>query len=159
MVESEDFTFEDSDGNEKFDGLFFLWIVLNDVKPSTVVDVQDLEKELEACSLLNQQNNVQVLTKTMEKTWKEIKRLKPGTYDEQRFLTQIFRALLTTTNEDFERSMKNLKDLWVCGNGVCTVTYIITSVNTTYKNLVGDKSWNKTSDKDAKIIALTNSLN
>jgi len=32
-------------------------------------------------------------------------------------------------------------------------------VNTTYKNLVGEKSWNKTSDKDAKIMALTTSLN
>ena len=32
-------------------------------------------------------------------------------------------------------------------------------MNTTYKNLVGEKSWNKTSDKDAKIIALTTSIN
>ena len=37
--------------------------------------------------------------------------------------------------------------------------FIITSVNTTYKNLVGERSWGKTSDKDAKIIALTTSLN
>ena len=100
---------------------------------------------MEYCTLLKQQNNVQILTKQMEKTWKEIKRLKPGTYDERSFLTQLFRALLTTTNKDFERSVNNIKDLWVLGNATCTITYIITSVNTTYKNLVGDKSWGKTS--------------
>ena len=147
MVESEDFTFEDAEGNEKFDGLIFLCIILNDVNPSTVVDVQDLEKELEDCTMLKQQNNVQILTKQMEKTWKEIKRLKPGTYDERRFLSQLFRALLTTTNKDFERSVRNLKDLWVCDDAICTVTYIITLVDTNYKNLVGENPWGKTSDK------------
>ena len=159
MVESEDFTFEDAEGNKKFDGLIFLWIILNDIKPSMVVDVQDLEKELEDCTLLKQQNNVQILTKQMEKTWKEIKRLKPGTYDERRFLIQLFRDLLTTTNEDFERSVRNLKDMWVHGDWICAVTYIITLFNKTYKNLVGEKSWGETSDKDAKIIAMTTSLN
>ena len=67
MVESEDFTFEDSKGNEKFDELIFLCIILNDVNSSAVVDVQDLEKELEECSLLKQQKNVHILTKQMEK--------------------------------------------------------------------------------------------
>ena len=111
-----------------------------------VVDFQDLEKDLKDCTLLKQQNNVQILTKQMEKTWKEIKRMKPGNYDERFLLTHLFRALITKTNENFERSARNLKDLWVRGDATFTITYIITSVNTTYNNLVGEKSWGMTSD-------------
>ena len=43
IVDSEYFKFEDHEVNEKFNGLIFLWIVLNEVNPRTAVDVQDLE--------------------------------------------------------------------------------------------------------------------
>ena len=63
--------------------------------------------------------------------------------------------MLTTTNEDFERAVKNLKDAWIRGDASCTITYVIEVANNSYRNIKGERSWNKTSDKDAKIIALT----
>jgi hypothetical protein len=72
-----------------------------DIRPEIVVDVQDKEKLLEPITLEKCGNNVQTLTRMMEKTWNEIKKIKPGTYDKSRFLTQLFRALKTSSNDDF----------------------------------------------------------
>ena len=119
------------------------------------IDVQDLEEILAEATLHKYGNNVHTLTKSMEKTWKEIKRLKHKTYDDCRFLTQLFRAMLTTTNEDFERAVKNLKDAWIRGDNAISVTYVVEVANNSYRNIKGERSWNKKSDKDAKIIALT----
>ena len=57
-----------------------------------------------------------------------------------RFITQLFWALLTTENEDFERSIKNIKYDWLGGDAKCTVTFIMQKANTFYKNLTGKKS-------------------
>ena len=46
----------------------------------------------------------------MEKLYKEIRRLKLGTYDNNRFLTQLICALETTTNESFERTVEVVKE-------------------------------------------------
>ena len=61
----------------------------------------------------------------MEKLYKETRRLKPGTYDDNRFLTQLFRALETTTNESFDRTVEVVKYKWILGDETCLVTYVI----------------------------------
>ena len=95
----------------------------------------------------------------METIWKEIKQLKPGNYSDSRFLTQLFRALETTSNESFERTVEMLKDLWILQDPKCTVPFVIHTSCTKYVNLVGANKWNVTSAKDTKIIALTTALN
>ncbi len=158
--ESDDYTFEDPlTGDQKRNGVILLYKFLQDVKPSTVIDVQDLESKLSKATLQKYDNDVPKLTREMETIWKEIKRLKPGTYSESRFLTQLFRALETTTNESFERTVETLKDMWILQDPKCTVPFVIQTSSTKYVNLVGANKWNVTSAKDTKIIALTTALN
>ena len=95
----------------------------------------------------------------MEKIFKEIKRLKPGTYGDNRFLTQLFHAMETTTNESFERTVEVVKYKWIMGDPSCTIQYVISSLNTKFRNLEGAGVWNKTSENETKIIALTTALN
>lgn len=159
QVESDAFTFTDNvTGDEIGDGVILLKLILDDVKPSTVIDVQDLEEKLASATLLKHGNNVQTCNREMEKIYKEIRRLKPGTYDDNRFLTQLFRALETTTNESFARTVEFIKDKWIMGDASCTVQYVISTLNNKFRNLEGSGSWNKTSEKDTKIIALATKL-
>ena len=95
----------------------------------------------------------------MEKLYKEIRRLKLGTYDDNRFLTQLFCALETTTNESFEITVEVVKDKFIFGDAICTVAYVIKTCNTKYRNLEGSNVWNKSSNKNNKVIALTTELN
>ena len=85
--------------------------------------------------------------------------MKPGTYNENRFLTQFFRALERTKNEIFERTVEVVKDKLILGYATCTVAYVIITCNTKYLNLEGSNVWNKSSNKDTKIIALNTALN
>ncbi len=158
--DSDDYTFEDAlTGDTICDGVIFLFKILQDVKPSTVIDVQDLENKLAEATLQKYDNDVQKLTREMETIWKEIKRLKPGTYSDSRFLTQLFRAFKTTSNESFERTVKTLKDMWILQDPKFTIPFVIQTGCTKYVNLVGANKWNVTSAKGTKIIALTTALN
>ncbi len=158
--ESDDYTFEDPlTGDQKRDGVILLFKILQDVKPSTVIDVQDLKNKLSKATLQKYNNDVPKLTREMETIWKEIKQLKPGTYSDSCFLTQLFRALKTTSNESLERTDEMLKDLWILQDPKCTIPFVIQTACTKYVNLVGANKWNITSMKDTKIIALTTALN
>ena len=95
----------------------------------------------------------------MENLCKDIRCLKPVTYDDNRFLTQFFCALETMTNDIFERTVEVVKDKWVLGDATCTVVYVIKTCNTKYRNLEVSNVWNKSSNKDTKIISLTTALN
>ena len=102
IVESDRFLFTDNSTREIIgDGVILFKIILNNIKPSTVINVQDLEEKLASANLRGYENNVLSCTREMEKLYKEIRRLKPGTYDNNRFHARLFRALETTTNESF----------------------------------------------------------
>ena len=106
MMELYCFLFTDnSTGDEIGDSVIFLKIILDDIKLSTVPDMQDLEEILALATFRKCKNNVLPCTREMENLYKDIRRLKPGTYDNNRFLTQFFCALETMPNESFERKM------------------------------------------------------
>ena len=67
------FIFETEEGDTKVDGFVLLKKILMNIQPEIVVDMQDREKLLESLTLEKCGNNVQTLTRTMEKTWNEIK--------------------------------------------------------------------------------------
>ena len=52
-----------------------------------------------------------------------------------------------------------VKEKWILGDATCTVAYVIKICNTKYQNLEGSNVWNKSRNKDTKIIALTTELN
>ena len=66
----------------------------------------------------------------MEKIYKDIRCLKTGNYDDSLFLTQFFRALETTTNDSFERTVEVVKEKLIFDDATCTVTYVIKTCNT-----------------------------
>ena len=73
----------------------------------------------------------------MEKLYKEIRHLKSGTYDDNRFLTQLFCALEKLTNESSERTVEVVQDKWSLGDAICTVENVIKTCNIKYQNLEG----------------------
>ena len=148
MVESDRFLFTDnSTGDEIGDGVILLKIILDDIKPRTDIDVQDLEEKLVSVTLQKYENNKLSCTRDVEKLYKDIICLKPGIYDDNRFLTQFFRALETTTNDIFERTVEVVKDKYIFGDATCTVMYVIRTCNTKYRNLEGYNVWNQSSNK------------
>ena len=94
MVESDRFLFTDNyTGDKIIEGAFLLKIVLEVIKPITVINVQDLEEKLASATLQKYENNVLSCTREMEKLFKEIIRLKHRTFNNNRFPTQLFCAL------------------------------------------------------------------
>ena len=83
----------------------------------------------------------------MEDLYKEIRRLNPGTYEDNHFLTQLFRALETTTNEVFDRMVEVVKGKRILGDSTFTVLYVIKPCNTKYRNLEVSNVWNKSGTK------------
>ena len=133
MVESDCFLFMDNLTGERIgDGVILLKIILDGIKPGTVINVQDLEEKLASATLQKYENNLLSCTREMEKLYKEIRRLKPGTYDDNCFLTQLFCALGKTINEIFERTVKAVKYKCILGDATCTIAYVIKICNTKY---------------------------
>ena len=149
MVESDLSLFMDNSTGDKIgDGFILLKIILDDIKPSTVIDVQDLEEKLASVNLQKYENNLLSCTRDIEKLYKEIIRLNPGTYGDNRFLTQFFCALETTMNASLERTVEVVKDKWILGDVTCTFAYVIKTCKIKYRNLEGSNVWNKSSNKD-----------
>ena len=64
MVKKDKFSFKDTEtGDEKYDGVILLKMILDDVKPSVIIDVQDLKDLLASTTLQKHGNNVQTLTR------------------------------------------------------------------------------------------------
>ena len=75
------------------------------------------------------------------------------------FLAELFCAMETTWNESFEHTVKMVKDKWIMGDTACTVQYILSTLHNKVWKLKQAVTWNKISEKDAKIILLTTALN
>ena len=118
-----------------------------------------MEEKLASDNLRKYEDNVLSCTSEIEKLYKEIICLKPETYDDNQFLTQLLCALGKTTNESFERTVEVVIDKWILGDATCTIAYVIKTCNTKYRNLEVSNVWNNSSNKDNDIIALTTALN
>ena len=55
--------------------------------------------------------------------------------------------------------MRVSREKWILGETTCTVAYVIKTCNAKYRDLEGSNVWNKSSNKNTKIIALTTALN
>ncbi len=64
----------------------------------------------------------------------------------------------TTTIASFEQTVEEVKDIWIMGNPMCTIQYVILTLNTKFHNLEGAIVWNKTSEIEMKIIAFEDRL-
>ena len=156
--DEDEITFTSVDGDRKIDGFVLFKKIMMEILPELVVDARDKEKKLEALTLKDTGNNVSVLTRTMETLWKEILRIKPGSYDKDRFMSELFRGLRTSTNKVFLAEVERKRMDWIMKRDGVTPARVIAEVNALYKNLDSEKAWNVLSPEETKIIALTTEI-
>eukprot|EP00957_Ditylum_brightwellii_P200407 15278294-Ditylum_brightwellii.AAC.1 len=93
----------------------------------------------------------------MEELQQEINAQKGETYlKDNTLLTKLFCAVKATTNKKFAAILNQHKMAWITGK-IKDKNTIDDDLTTIYRNMVAEGSWDKTSNKDAKILALTTS--
>ena len=142
-------------GEVYFEGFTLLKMVLSVVKPDIVIDVKDLENKMKSITILKADNNFRTLCTFLEELQQEINAQKGEDYlKDDTLLTELFRAAEATKNEKFAGIVDNHKTQWITGK-ITDKNTIIQDLDKIYRNMVAEGSWGKTSDKDAKILALT----
>jgi hypothetical protein len=140
-------------------GLILLRKIIEISKTKTIIEVHHLKVELDSIKLWpDMENNVRNLTSKILQVLQEI-HAKSGvlSYTERCFITNVFRASLTSQTEKFVTFIDTLKNCWIMGE-VTNQATILTSLDKMYKNMVADGTWVNSSDKDTKIVALTTQL-
>ena len=160
IIENDEskFTFIHSNGTQKLDRFLVLKVLLDDIKPEVVVEVREFEDRLQSLDMKKCNNNVLELTRKMESTWREINKAKPGSYDEGRFIRELFRDINTSTNQDFKSALGSLKRDHTLRRNNVTYASIIEEANSVYKTMMADGEWAAMSASDKKIVALTTKL-
>ncbi len=133
--------------------------ILDVCKPKTIVEVRHLKKELETIALWPMhENNVRLLTTCMMTVLQEIY-AKTGkhSYTDQRFITNLFRALESSPTEKFLSFVDQLKSQWIMEE-ISDPTQIILKLDKMHCNMVADGTWLNTNKKGTKIVALTSAL-
>jgi hypothetical protein len=74
-------------------------------------------------------------------------------YTDQRFITNLFRALSTSPAEKFLLFVNQLKYQWIMEE-ITSSSNIIERLNKMHRNMVADGTWVTTNEKDTKIVAL-----
>ncbi len=160
LTHKNDFSFQDKKtGNIVYSGLILLRKMLEVSKPKTIVKVRHLEKQLDDITLWPQHNNnVCQLTTKMMTILQEI-HAKSGVtlYTNQRFITNLFRALSTSPTEKFLLFVDQLKNQWIMEE-ITSSSNIIERLDKMHRNMVADGSWVTRIKKDTKIVALTSSF-
>ena len=160
LAHKHDFSFKDEKtGNVHYSGLILLRKMLEVSKPETIVEVRHLEKQLDEITLWSEhENNVCQLTTKMITILQEIHAKSGATsYTDQRFITNLFRALSSSPTEKFLLFVDQLKNQWIMEE-ITTSSDIIVKLDKMHKNMVGDGTWVTTNEKDTTIIALTSSF-
>ena len=146
-------------GATVYDGLIVVRMCIAICKPETIVDVRHLEVELDSITLWpTMKNDVRLLTSKMLNLLQEI-HAKSGeaAYTDRRFLTNVFRACLTTPTEKFEVFVEGMKQDWIMEK-LTDRNEVISSLDKMYKNMLAEGTWKNTNEKDTKVVALTSKL-
>ena len=160
LAHKVDFSFiEEKTGQPLYSGLILLRKMMDVCKPETIVEVRHLEQQLETITLWpGHENNVRLLTTKMMTILQEI-HAKTGasSYTDQRFITNLFRAVSTSPTEKFQTFIDTLKSNWIMEE-ISDPAAIILKMDKMHRNMVADGTWSNTNEKDTKIVALTSAL-
>ena len=160
LAHKHDFSFIDEvTGNEILSGLVLMRKMLDVCKPETIVEVRHLETDLDTIVLWpTHENNVRSLTTRMMTLLQEI-HAKTGkhSYTDQRFITNLFRALESSPTEKFLSFVDQLKSQWIMED-ISLPSDIILKLDKMHRNMVADGSWVNTNEKDTKVVALTTAI-
>ena len=141
-------------GEDFYDGPTMLQIIIKAINPSTRVGVTTLKDQLRAITLPGHNHNVSEMFSHQTRIYNEILQ-RGGTHDD--IMYDTFKALGTTTNDEFETFVKDLKSKWETqeddGNDLSHDS-LIEKCNSKYNNLVEQKTWKDNQGKNAKLVAL-----
>lgn len=109
---------------------------MEETQPEVVIETIDKERQLESMTVAQAGNNIQVLTRTMESLYKDIKKANPGHYDVDRYMSHLFRALLTAKNDDFNSSIRQIRNKWMIKKSSIKPSDLIKEANVLFKNIM-----------------------
>jgi len=142
LADKNDFSFIDEiSGNEIHSGLILMRRMLDVCKPKTIVEVRHPEKEVDTIVIWpTHENNVRLLTTRMMTLLQEI-HAKTGShsYTDQRFITNLFRALEASPTEKFLSFVDQLKSSWIMED-ISLPSEIIAKLDKMHRNMVADGS-------------------
>ena len=156
LTHKNDFSFIDEVlGNEIRSGLVLMHKMLDVCKPETIVEVRHLKKELDRIVLWpTHENKVRLLTTRMMTLLQEIHaKTRMHSYTDQRFITNLFRALETSPTEKFVSFVDQLKSSLIMED-ISLPSEIMKKLDKMHHNMVADGSWIITNEKDTKIVVL-----
>ena len=128
-------------------------------KPKTIFEVRHLKVEIDKLTLWPGHNNIACLLTTKMMTVLQEIHSKTGalSYTDQRFITNLFRAVSTSPIEKFLTFVNTLKRNWIIEE-ISDPAKIILKMDKMHCNMVADGTWSNTNEKDTKIVALTSAL-
>jgi hypothetical protein len=143
-------------GNKVYCGLILMHKMLDVCKPETIKEVCHLKKDLDTVGIWPMlKNNVCLLTTPVMTVLQEI-HAKTGkdSYTNQRFITNLFRALETSSTKEILAFLDQLKCQWIMED-ILEPAEIIQELAKMHHNMVADSSWLNKNEKDTKIVDLT----
>jgi hypothetical protein len=144
----------DDVGSKMIDGAVLLKIVLDKCSPSTLSKIDNIKSELAAMKMSDFNDNVELLLDEFEAKVLMIEDM--GGQIEEKF-KYLFRALQTSTNDDFNQDIRTMRMKYYRGDGK-SFEEVTRAAHDLYKNMVADDAWGKKSEKDIHIAALTTKL-
>ena len=160
MLQKSKFTFTTTDGNESHDGPTMLKVLLEEIDPTSSVNIELHRQAIEGSKLHNFKGNVVEMLKDIEKHHQAI--VSNGhSYDPDTYRRHLLAALLSGPNAVFNSKLEGIKsDVDACYgfNAKITPGELITVAKQQYVNIDRRGEWNKVDPKDATILALTTAL-
>ena len=145
------YLWKSEEGEEFYDGVTMLQILVEKVKPSTRVGIIALKDKIRASRLANFNHNVCDMLDHMNDTYLEIVR-SGGKHEDM--VMDLFTSLLSSKNEIFNSYIQRTKDNWEVGKDY-EVDEIITSAVEKFNNMSEQKIWDTPNSSSAKIVALS----
>ena len=161
MLEKKKFTFTvAATGVETYDGPCMLKVLLEEIDPTSSVNIELHRTAIEEAKLHSYDNNVTEMIKDIEKHHQAIVE-NGASYEPATYRRHILAALLSGPNEVFNTHFKAIKsdvDSHYGYHSTITPKVLLTAAKTQYTNIDKRKEWNKVDPKDAKMMALTTKL-
>ena len=160
MLQQSKFSFVNADGTKDFDGPTLMKVLLEEIDPSSSINIELHRQSIENAKLQDFKGNISEMLKSMEHHYQVI--MENGhTYNRETYRRHILSALLTGTNSFFNTKIESIKsDVEAgCGyNSDISPNSLITSAKQLYTNINARNGWNKVDPRDAQILALTTAL-
>jgi hypothetical protein len=139
-------------GEEFYDGVTMLQILVEKVKPSTRVGRVALKDKIRNSKLANFSHNVCDMLDHMNDNYNEIVR-SGGSHEDM--VMDLFSALLTSKNDIFNQFIQRIKDDWETKQDI-SIEELTTLATEKFNNMSEQKQWDSTASKSptAKIVAL-----